>query len=46
MRRDRSVAVISRAVVVIFSTGRNARPATHQPMIRLSPNMIINAMIE
>ena len=46
MRRDRSVALISRAVVVIISTGRSALPATHQPMARHSPNMITKAMIE
>ena len=46
IRRDRSVAVISCAVSVIAATGRRARPATHQPMARLSPNMITNATIE
>ena len=46
IRRDRSVAVISRVVVVIISTGRSARPATHQPMATLSPNMITSATIE
>ncbi len=46
IRRDRSVAVISRVASVIADTGRSARPATHQPISRLSPNMITSATTE
>ena len=46
MRRDRSVAEISRALAVIAPTGRRARPATHQPMTRLSTNRAASPMTE
>lgn len=46
IRRDRSVAVMSWVIPVIVAIGFKARPATHQPISRLSANMHANAINE
>ncbi|MCP2283394.1 hypothetical protein APR04_002297 [Promicromonospora umidemergens] len=46
IRRDRSVAPISWAVRVMASTGRSARPETHQPTATLSRNITASATAE